>query len=113
RAPASGNYTALVGASSPRTAGSYEFVWQLLDQPAATPLECGQTTTSVLSADAQFRYYSVSANNGDLLKLVLSRLPGTINAQLELFDSTGTLLATNANEIARKVTPGNYLVLVG
>jgi YD repeat-containing protein len=113
QAPATGIYTALVGGSSPRSAGNYMVSVQTLDAPVATPLGCGQTISSVLGTDGQFRYYTVNASGGDLLKLVLSRLPSTTNAQVELFDPAGSLLATNASEIARKVAgAGDYLVLV-
>ena len=51
KAAASGNYTVILGAAAPRTAGGYSFAWQLLNQPAgATPLACGGSTTGALSA---------------------------------------------------------------
>jgi YD repeat-containing protein len=109
---AGGVYTVLIAASAPRTAGNYTFSWQLLNNPAAGPLQCGQTTSGALGPDNQFWYYLVNANDGDLLKVLLTRLPGTLNAQLELFDPTGARLAVNANEITRKVGAGNYLVVV-
>ena len=34
KAAASGNYTVLLGAAAPRTAGGYSFAWQLMNQPA-------------------------------------------------------------------------------
>ena len=45
KAAASGNYTVILGAASPLTAGGYSFAWQLLNQPAgASPLACGGST---------------------------------------------------------------------
>src|SRR6185369_16448908 len=86
---AAGSYTAIVGASAARGAGSYAFSWQLLNNPVAAALQCGQTVSASLGPANQFWYYSVGANNNDLLKLLLTRLPGGLNAQVELFDPTG------------------------
>jgi YD repeat-containing protein len=107
-----GTYTAVIAGSAPRTAGNFSFSWQSLTRPSANPLPCGQTTSGVLGADNQFWYYTLDAGEGDLLKVLLTRLPGTLNAQLELFDPKGARLAVNTNEITRKVSAGNYLVVV-
>ena len=112
-APASGGaYTAVVAASAPRTAGSYAFSWQSLTNPAGAPLACGRTTAGALAPENQFWYYSLGADEGDVLKILLTRLPAALNAQLELYDAKGARLAVNANEITRKVSAGNYLVVV-
>jgi YD repeat-containing protein len=109
---ASGPYTAIVGASTARTAGSYAFSWQLLNNPAAPPLQCGKTISAALGSASQFWYYSVNANDGDLIKLLLTRLPAALNAQVELFDPTGARLVGSTGDIVRKVSAGSYLVLV-
>jgi YD repeat-containing protein len=114
RLTAGGSYTAIVGASAARGAGSYAFAWQLLNNPVATALQCGQTASGSLGSASQFWYYSVAANNNDLLKFLLTRFPGTLNAQVELFDPSGARQGTaSTGDVVRKVTTGgNYLVLV-
>jgi YD repeat-containing protein len=109
---ASGPYTAVVGASASGASGSYAFAWQLLNNPVAAALPCGQTVSAQLGSASQFWYYAVGASDGDLLKLLLTRQPGTLNAQMELFDAKGTRLTGNASDIVRKVSAGSYLVLV-
>src|SRR5262249_22203106 len=80
--------------------------------PVAALLECGQTTSASLGSSNQFWYYSVGANDGDLLKLLLTRVPATLNAQVELYDPRGTRLVGSTGDIVRKVSAGNYLVVV-
>jgi YD repeat-containing protein len=109
---AGGAYTAIVGAAAARATGSYAFSWQLLNNPVAAPLQCGQTVSAPLSAASQFWYYAVNAADGDLLKFLLTRQPATLNAQVELFDQRGTRLVGSTGDIVRKVTAGNYLLLV-
>jgi len=113
---ATGAYTAIVGASVARAGGSYAFSWQVLNNPVAAPLACGQTASGSLGAAGQFWYYSVGANDGDLLKFLLTRYPGTVNAQVELFDPRGArVLPPSTGDIVRKIpagSAGNYLVLV-
>jgi YD repeat-containing protein len=114
-APADGQYTVITGSSSPRSAGSYGFSWQSLNNPApeTPPLQCGRTVVSSLAPEAQFRYYTVNVNGGDILKLLLTRMPDNLNAQLELFDSAGARVAGSNSEISRSATAGGrYLVLV-
>jgi YD repeat-containing protein len=109
---ATGPYTAIVGAAAAGGSGSYGFAWQLLNNPVAAVLGCGQTLSASLGPANQFWYYAVGASDGDLLKLLLTRFPGTLNAQVELFDPKGTRLQGSTGDIVRKVTAGNYLVVV-
>jgi YD repeat-containing protein len=109
---ASGRYTAIVGASAVRSAGNYAFSWQLLNSPVAPALQCGQTVSGALGSAGQFWYYTINANDGDLVKLLLTRLPSTLNAQVELYDPAGGLQMKSTGDIVRKVSAGNYLVLV-
>src|SRR5262249_1909035 len=74
KAPAAGTYTVIVGASSPRTAGGYAFAWQALNKPSgAVPLACGGTTGGSIAGTAQFRYYTLAADAGDTVRMLLTK----------------------------------------
>ena len=113
KAAASGNYTVVLGAASPRTAGGYSFAWQLLNQPAgAAPLVCGGSTTGALSASSQFRYYTLAANAGDILRLLFTRISDNFSSQIEIFDPSGARLAASSDVTQKVSAAGNYLVVV-
>ncbi len=113
KAAASGNYTVVLGAASPRTAGGYSFAWQLLNQPVgAAPLVCGGSTTGALSASSQFRYYTLAADAGDLLRLLFTRISENFSSQIEIFDPTGTRIAASSDVTQKVSAAGNYLVAV-
>ncbi|HLK61846.1 MAG TPA: RHS repeat domain-containing protein [Bryobacteraceae bacterium] len=108
-----GNYTVIVGAAAPRSSGTYSFSWQLLNRPAATSLlACGGSATASLTASSEFRYYSVSATAGDLMRLVFTRLSDNFSPQMELFDPAGTRL-TQTSDVSQKASAtGSFLVVV-
>jgi YD repeat-containing protein len=109
----SGTYTVVLGAASARTAGGYSFAWQLLNKPAAvTPVACGTTIAGAISAANAFRYYSATANAGDILRLLFTRTSDNFNPQVELFDPTGTRVAANSDVTLKSAAGGTYLVLV-
>ena len=113
KAAASGNYTVVLGAASPRTAGGYSFAWQLLNQPVgASPLACGGSTTGALSASNQFRYYTLAANADDVLRLLFTRISENFSSQIEIFDPTGARIAASSDVTQKVSAAGNYLVVV-
>ncbi len=109
-----GDYTLILGASAPRTAGAYALSWQAMNRPAnLLPLGCGETAGGALSPAAQFRYYSAAAGAGDTLRLLLTRLSDNFRPQLELYDPSGKRLVLTTTDITRKVADaGNYVVMV-
>ena len=110
---ASGNYTVMLGAAAPRTAGGYSFAWQLLNQPAgASPAACGGSTTGALSASNQFRYYTLAADAGDILRLLFTRISDNFSPQIEIFDPTGARIAANS-DVTQKVSAGRQLSSAG
>lgn len=110
---ASGTYTVILGAASARTAGGYSFAWQLLNKPAGTSaLPCGGTAAGSLSAANSFRYYTASANPGDILRLLFTRTSDNFNPQIELFDPNGARVAANSDVTLKSAAGGAYLVLV-
>jgi YD repeat-containing protein len=113
KAAASGNYTVILGAATPRTAGGYSFTWQLLNQPAgASPLACGGSTNGALSPASQFRYYTLSASPGDTLRLLFTRISDNFSPQIEVFDPAGARIAANSDITQKVASGGNYLVAV-
>jgi YD repeat-containing protein len=114
KAAASGNYTVILGAATPRTAGGYSFAWQRLNQPAgATPLACGGSTTGALSPANQFRYYTLAADAGDTLRLLFTRISENFSPQMEVFDPAGARIAANSDVTQKAAGGGNYLVVIG
>jgi YD repeat-containing protein len=113
KAAASGTYTVILGAATPRTGGGYSFGWQLLNQPAgALPLACGGSSTGTLSASNQYRYYTLAANSGDTLRLIFTRISENFTPQMEVFDPTGTRIASSSDITQKATAGGNYLVVV-
>jgi len=114
KAAASGDYTVILGAAAPRTAGGYSFAWQRLNQPAgATPLACGASTTGALSPSNQFRYYRLAVDAGDTLRLLFTRISENFSPQMEIFDPAGARIAANSDVTQKAAAGGNYLVVIG
>jgi len=109
---ASGVYTAIVGAASPRTAGGFALVWQLMNRPAGVdPLACGSSTSGSLAGANQFHYYKATLASGDTVRLLFTRLDSS-TAQMEFFDPTGVRLTATSDVLQKVNTAGDYLVLV-
>jgi YD repeat-containing protein len=113
KAAASGTYTVIVGAAAPLTAGGYSFSWQLLNRPAGgLPLVCGATTAVALSPSSQFRYYTVAANAGDILRVIFTSIGDNFAPQMEIFDPSGARIAAKSDVTQTAAAAGNYLVVV-
>jgi YD repeat-containing protein len=103
----------ILGAAVPLTAGGYSFAWQLLNQPAgAAPLACGGATAGALSPSNQFRYYTLAANAGDILRLIFTSIGDNFSPQMEIFDPSGARIAAKSDVTQKATAGGNYLVLV-
>ncbi len=114
KAAASGNYTLILGAVAPRSAGGYALAWQLANHPAGTSaLACGGTTSAALTASNEFRYYTASAAAGDAMRLIFTKLSDNFSPQVELYDPNGTRLATSGDIAQKAGADGDYLVTVG
>ncbi|MEO8594671.1 MAG: RHS repeat domain-containing protein [Candidatus Solibacter sp.] len=113
KATMTGNYTVILGAAAPRTGGGYSFAWQLLNAPMGTsPLACGGQTPGTLSPASQYRYYSVAASPGDVVRLLFTSVSDTFTPQMEVFDAAGSRLATSFDVTTKSAAGGNYLVVV-
>ena len=113
KAAASGTYTVIVGAAAPLTAGGYSFAWQLLNRPAGgLPLACGATIAGALSASNQFRYYTLAADAGDVLRLIFNSIGDNFTPQMEIFDPSGARIAAKSDVTQKAGAGGNYLVVV-
>jgi YD repeat-containing protein len=114
KAAAAGDYTVIVGASAPRTGGGYALSWQVLNNPAGAPgLQCGGSTTALLSASGEFRYYLAGAGAGDVMRLIFTKISDNFSPQIELFDPAGNRLAATFDITQKAPSDGNYLVVVG
>ena len=113
KVPATGVYTVILGASSARTAGGYALVWQLLNKPVnTTPVACGSTIGGSLAGSSQFRYYTIPADAGDTMRMLLTKTSDNFAPQVELFDPAGARLASNSDVTQKAAAGGNYLVVV-
>ncbi|HEY1337802.1 MAG TPA: hypothetical protein VGF59_09855, partial [Bryobacteraceae bacterium] len=114
RTTAGGNYTVVVGATALRGTGAFSLSWQLMNQPAAAaPLACGGSATASLSSTTEYRYYTVAANTGDLMRLIFTKLSDNFSPQVELFTPAGVRLAANSDVSQRAAADGGYLLVVG
>ncbi len=113
KAATAGNYTVILGAAAPLTGGGYSFVWQLLNKPAgASALACGGSTLGALASSNQFRYYSLAASTGDVLRLLFTRISNSFSPQMEVFDPSGARIAASSDVTQTAAASGNYLVAV-
>lgn len=114
KAAVAGTYTVILGAATPRTAGGYSFAWQLLNHPAGTsPLACGTSAAGTLGPSSQFRYYTITANPGDVLRLLFTRISDNFSPQMEIFDPAGVRVSTGFDVTQKSAAGGNYLVVAG
>jgi hypothetical protein len=100
--------------------GAYNLTYQRLNQPCnVTPLTCGQTAASSLSAVGEQDLYSFTAAVGDRATIRLVRTSGEMDPYLELYGPQGSRLdysysyAGNYTSIdATLTTAGVYTVVV-
>src|SRR5205085_2570016 len=110
---AAGTYTLVLGAAAARTGGGYALSWQLLSRRAvATPLAGGGSVTASLAVSNQFRYYTVGADAGDILRLIFTRLSDNFAPQVELFDPAGARVTANSDITQKAASGGNYLIVI-
>ena len=113
KAAATGTYTVILGAAVPLTAGGYSFAWQVLNRPAGgLPLACGATIAGALSPSSQFRYYTLAADAGDILRLIFTSISDHFAPQVEIFDPSGARIAAKSDVTQKAAAGGNYLVVV-
>jgi len=91
-----GEYTLVVSDAGNNEAGGYNITWQNLTNPEnATTLTCGETHAHSLSATGEQKYYTFTANAGDAITTTIRKYIDTVAPLLELYDPTGTKIATN------------------
>ncbi|MFT7450535.1 MAG: hypothetical protein ACI9VN_001252, partial [Patescibacteria group bacterium] len=116
--PETGTYTVLCMDKNGNDLGDYGFSIQWINTSnCATPLECGVGQTAILDYIVQMHAYSVEVNAGDRVYLRMRGAQG-IEAELQLYDPNGTLVANDApssgmasieNYLA--TTAGTYFVM--
>ncbi|HHS95965.1 MAG TPA: T9SS type A sorting domain-containing protein, partial [Phaeodactylibacter sp.] len=110
--PESGTYTVLCMDKNGNDLGDYGFSIQWINTDnCAEELICGEGQTATLDYIAQMHAYHIDVNSGDRIYI---RMRGTagIEAELQLYDSAGTLVASDAPSIGM-ATIENYLVADG
>jgi len=116
---AAGTYTIVVRDQYGSYTGDYALVWQRLNNPCnSTPIICGQTLSSSLTVLGEIDFYIITANAGDTVALTMTRISGGIDPYLELYNSSGTGIAS-IYSVSDSVTltqtvsaSGSYVVFV-
>ncbi|MEW5702890.1 MAG: T9SS type A sorting domain-containing protein [Candidatus Zixiibacteriota bacterium] len=100
---ATGNYTLMVMDREGDTTGVYGIHLQRRNGPAsATALAYGQTIVGATTKRAEIQAYTIAATAGDRIVTRLSSA-WTSSGRLELYDSTGGLLASNSGSGAARI----------
>ena len=117
--PETGTYTVLCMDKNGNDLGDYGFSIQWINaDDCAVELECGVGQTASLDFIAQMHAYRIDINGGDRIYLRMRGEAG-IEAELELYDPTGTMVATDSPssgiasiENYQATSSGTYFVMV-
>ena len=102
--PASGRYFVAVGRfghSLGATSGHYELRMTrlgVLSQPGSA-LRSGDSVTDIITDDQPQVYYTLHANQGDILTLSMTRASGALDPHLQVIDSERFVIADNDDQI--------------
>ncbi|MCX5885490.1 MAG: RHS repeat protein [Proteobacteria bacterium] len=98
-----GTYTIVVYDYDYNGIGNYNITYMNLTTASnATAIPCGQTTSGSISAAGEIDFYYFTATAGDTATIRVAVTSGSMNPSLELYDSTGTKVASNYS------SSGNY-----
>jgi YD repeat-containing protein len=112
-----GLYTVVVSHSDVST-GSYNLVWQRLNNPCnGTPIGCGQVLSGSIGAVGQLDFYTFGASAGDSVTIRANKVSGTpyFFPNIELYAPNGTyLIGGRSMPIDYKSLPvsGTYTVIM-
>lgn len=115
-----GTYTIVVSDYGNNAKGNYKITFQKLNNPCnALPITCGQTLTGSISAAGEQDIYTFTESEGSAVQFVLTRLSGTLDPSLELYDNTGKRLAYPYTSSGSSITlnqtlpsSGQYVIFV-
>ncbi len=122
--PSTGTYTVLVADCSDTNTGKYEIYGQRTNKPSgAKKSTFGTTNAGTISAAAQNKTYTFSANANDVVDFTMTRTSGSLIPKIRLYNPAGGLVnqanppycnstITEMNTITLPST-GTYTVLVG
>jgi YD repeat-containing protein len=116
KASVNGSYLVVVSPSTSNgETGSYTLAYQRANNPCSpVALTCGQSTLRQVSAPGQLDTFTFAGTGGDQANLRLAQRSGSYSPFVELYDSSGKLLATSSATQLRTRLPANdtYAVLV-
>ncbi len=93
-----GNYTLIVYADYYEGTGSYNLSEEKLNNPCnSVAMNCGQSLSGSIVNPLDAFFYSFTANAGDALVFTMMTTSGNLTPGLQLFDSSGNIIAENYN----------------
>ena len=97
--------------------GNYSITWQKVNDPCnITTLSCGQITSGSLGVAGEQDFFSYTANSDENIIIYLVRTSGNMDPYLELYDTTGSVAASNydtsGSSVSLNITGGNYKIAV-
>ena len=115
-----GTYTVVVYDYNNNGTGNYAIRYQNTTTACnATPITCGQTTAGSLSTAVEQDFYTFTATANDKVTIRLVRTSGTMDPYLELYDTTGTRIASDYTSSGNSATinstltaGGTYIIVV-
>jgi YD repeat-containing protein len=112
-----GTYT-IVARDYNNSSGTYVLTWLRVKNPCNAPaISCGQVLQGSLGTVGEIDAYTLTAAAGDNVALTMTTTSGGLNPSLELYNSSGTRIASNStcsgNQIAinQVLSAGTYTVL--
>ena len=116
RTMAAGSYILLLRDQSNVNTGNYAVTWQRWNNPCAQAASCSQVMTGSIGITADpppWRYYSLTASANDSVTVRASKTSGTLTPYLEIYNSSGTQIASGAGQKDMTLTAaGTYTAMV-
>lgn len=114
---AAGAYKIVVSDYGNDETGNYTVTWQKVNDPCnVTSISCGQTVSGSLSVAGEQDFFSYTANSDENIIIYLVRTSGNMDPYLELYDTTGSVAASNydtsGSSVSLNITGGNYKIAV-
>jgi YD repeat-containing protein len=113
---AEGSYVLLARDQSNANTGDYAVTWQRWNNPCASAVNCGQVMTGSIGTTANpppWQYYSFTASANDIVTIRATKISGTLTPYLEIYNSSGTQVASGANQKDVTLTAaGTYTIVL-
>ncbi len=113
---ATGTHTILMRDYYNAYAGDFLLVWQRMNNPCVSELNCGQTATGTIGrtpSEPHWGFHKISVSANDVVKIRAIKTSGSLAPYLELYKFNGTVVTTAPDEINTTLTAaGTYTVVV-